>query len=69
MRTDRCLFCDRAIDHCHGTLIVHAGNTTECTERDCVDLDHARHTFVIDCGDLAGGCACAEPNIAMREGA
>ncbi|MFX0580214.1 hypothetical protein [Nocardia nepalensis] len=58
MRAPTCLSCESAIDHCHGTLIVHLGRPTECTDADCIDFDHARHDFVVDCADLAGGCAC-----------
>jgi hypothetical protein len=58
MRAPTCLSCESAIDHCHGTLIIHAGRIGECTDEDCTDLDHARHTFVVDCADVAGGCAC-----------
>ncbi|BAD55142.1 hypothetical protein [Nocardia farcinica] len=63
MRTPGCRSCDTAVDHCHGTLIVHVSRVEECTEPDCVDLDHARHTFVVDCGDIAGGCACAATEV------
>jgi len=61
MRVPTCLSCESAIDHCHGTLIVHLGRIVECTDEDCGDLDHARHTFVVDCADVAGGCACTAP--------
>ncbi|MFF0489421.1 hypothetical protein ACWDSJ_05270 [Nocardia sp. NPDC003482] len=54
-----CLSCDAALDHCHGTLIVHSDRSVECTEPDCSDHDHTRHAFVVDCFDLAGGCRCS----------
>ncbi|WP_433626902.1 hypothetical protein [Nocardia sp. CA-120079] len=63
MRTPTCPSCESATDHCHGTLIVHLGRTAECTDADCIDLDHARHAFVVDCGDIAGGCACAARDV------
>ncbi|WP_084483781.1 hypothetical protein [Nocardia anaemiae] len=63
MRAPTCPSCESAIDHCHGTLIVHLGRTVECTDTDCIDLDHARHAFVVDCGDIAGGCACAARDV------
>ncbi|MFI6212637.1 hypothetical protein ACIBCD_11625 [Nocardia brasiliensis] len=66
MRELDCSCCESAIDHCHGTLVVHSTRRTECTEEGCVDLDYARHTFVVDCGDVAGGCPCAEPDVARR---
>ncbi|MFI9505702.1 hypothetical protein [Nocardia sp. NPDC052566] len=59
MRALLCSACESAVDHCHGTLIVHLGRIGECTESDCADLDQARHTFVVDCADIAGGCACS----------
>ncbi|MFQ6327679.1 MULTISPECIES: hypothetical protein [unclassified Nocardia] len=61
MRAPTCRSCESAVDHCHGTIIVHLGRIAECTDEDCIDLDHARHAFVIDCADIAGGCACTEP--------
>jgi hypothetical protein len=53
-----CPSCESAIDHCHGTLIVHLRRVDECTDANCIDIEHARHTFVVDCTDVAGGCAC-----------
>lgn len=58
MRAPTCPSCESAVDHCHGTRIVHLGRIAECTDEDCLDPDHARHTFVVDCADVAGGCAC-----------
>nr|WP_084655226.1 hypothetical protein [Nocardia altamirensis] len=66
MRALDCASCESAVDHCHGTLVVHAGRLTECTDGDCVDVDYVRHTFVVECGDVAGGCGCAEPDVARR---
>ena len=45
-------------------LIVHVDgmfgrNKIECTQEDCVDRLLARHGFIVDCVDLAGGCGCA----------
>ncbi|MEU8894961.1 hypothetical protein [Nocardia sp. NPDC048505] len=60
MRLSPCHSCESAIDHCHGTLIVHPGHRPECTDDSCLDSDRNRHTFVVDCGDIAGGCACAQ---------
>ncbi|MEV0298810.1 hypothetical protein [Nocardia sp. NPDC050710] len=58
MRKPSCLSCESVIDHCHGTLIIHPARIAECTDLDCLDLTHARHAFVIDCADIAGGCPC-----------
>ncbi|GAB0101978.1 hypothetical protein JMUB6875_09450 [Nocardia sp. JMUB6875] len=58
-----CPECESALDHCHGTLIAHAAGPVECTEPDCFDTGRARHVFVADCGDVAGGCDCAAPRM------
>lgn len=58
MANSVCSSCASALDHCHGTLVVHADRSVECTDADCIDLAHVRHTFVVDCGDVAGGCRC-----------
>lgn len=60
MGANDCGTCATAIDHCHGTLIVHAGRVSECTDEGCLDLDRVRHTFVVECTDVAGGCPCAQ---------
>ncbi|MBU3060396.1 hypothetical protein KO481_02520 [Nocardia sp. NEAU-G5] len=60
MRTRVCTSCDSALDHCHGTLIVHTDWSVDCTEGDnCYDGDRSRHSFIVDCFDVAGGCGCA----------
>jgi hypothetical protein len=50
------------IDQCAGTLVVHveSGYVAECTDPDCVDLDQLRHTLIVDCTALSGGCSCTE---------
>lgn len=53
-----CIECVGALDHCHGTLIVHSSNVVECTEDGCVQLHAVRHGLVVDCSALAGGCSC-----------
>ena len=56
------------IDQCEGTLVVHVegGHTAECTDPECVDLDQLRHTLVVDCAALSGGCWCVETLVAAR---
>lgn len=54
-----CAACSDELDHCHGTLIVHATTEVECTDPTCVDLDAVRHALVLDCGSLTGDCGCA----------
>ena len=67
MRAPTCLSCESAIDHCHGTLIIHAGRIGECTDAECVDLEHARHTLVVDCADAAGGCTCTALAVTVKQ--
>ncbi|QIS08239.1 hypothetical protein [Nocardia arthritidis] len=68
MPAHQCRSCESAVDHCHGTLIAHLGRLVECTEEDCADLDQARHTFIVDCADIAGGCSCYAAHSAARTG-
>ncbi|WP_405487968.1 hypothetical protein [Nocardia sp. NBC_00511] len=55
-----CSLCDASLDHCHGTLIVHAYRDPECTDPACAIPDRLCHTWVADCSDVAGGCECLE---------
>jgi hypothetical protein len=51
------------LNHCHGTIIRHALQRSECTEEGCTSPEHLPHTFVIDCD--AVGCGCTEMAAAM----
>ena len=51
-----CVDCDRDVDHCHGTLVVHSDRTVECTHAACELGDLLRHVFIIDCAAVLGGC-------------
>jgi hypothetical protein len=42
-----CPDCAREIDHCHGTLVVHADGTVACTDVGCVRLGRERHELVV----------------------
>lgn len=53
-----CASCAAALDHCHGTLLTHADGFVECTEDGCFDLDRVRHTLIIECHEVLGGCEC-----------
>jgi hypothetical protein len=55
-----CSDCRFGVDHCHGTLIVHADRTIECTDADCELGDLLRHAFILDCTAMLGGCCVAE---------
>ncbi|OZM70943.1 hypothetical protein CFN78_22590 [Amycolatopsis antarctica] len=54
-----CTNCATGLDHCHGTLVTHSDGLAECTEAGCTDTDRPRHTLVIDCEAMTGGCVCA----------
>jgi hypothetical protein len=53
-----CRGCRGGLDHCHGTVILHALQWSECTEPDCV-MPEVTHAFVVDCDAI--GCDCAQP--------
>jgi hypothetical protein len=53
-----CRACHAGLEHCHGTVIVHALRWSECTEFDCVTAE-VTHAFTVDCD--AVGCVCAQP--------
>ncbi|WP_216216590.1 hypothetical protein [Amycolatopsis aidingensis] len=53
-----CVRCAGGLDHCHGTLVLHADDQVECTDLGCADHDELRHSLTVDCVELAGGCAC-----------
>ncbi len=58
---------DIRLDRCQGTLVVHVeGEFTECTEADCDDLDQLRHSLIVDCTALSGGCECVESPALVR---
>lgn len=56
--TMKCVSCDGDLDHCHGTLIVHLDGLVECTETGCGSLDELRHTLIVECRVVDGGCEC-----------
>jgi len=53
-----CPSCTARLDHCHGTLVTHSDGYSECTDPRCPDLAQVRHTLVIDCEIVQGGCGC-----------
>ncbi|WP_134712344.1 hypothetical protein [Saccharomonospora xinjiangensis] len=54
----RCMSCRTGLDHCHGTVVLHIDGDAECTDAECTDVQLLRHTLVIRCDDLEGGCGC-----------
>jgi hypothetical protein len=63
-----CSDCRFGVDHCHGTLIVHAERTVECTDADCELGDLMRHAFILDCTALLGGCCAADDRAGVTLG-
>lgn len=55
----RCGECVAQLDHCHGTLIIHAEGSAECTSSECTMPFADRHLWVLDCAALLPECACA----------
>ena len=53
-----CRDCTAAVDHCHGTLVIHSSGSPECTEPECLDYEYVRHYLVLDCSEITGGCQC-----------
>jgi hypothetical protein len=49
--------CQREIDHCHGTLGLHADGTAECEHGEVCEADEAQHELWVSCGELR--CSCA----------
>lgn len=56
--TNECRECRAGLEHCHGTVIVHAEATAECTEPDC-DRSEIVHSLRIDCSAVGCGCVGA----------
>jgi hypothetical protein len=54
--TGVCRDCRDELDHCHGTVVLHAGTAAECTES--CDYPEDPHPFRIDCA--AVGCHCVD---------
>jgi hypothetical protein len=48
--------CGGDLDHCHGTLVLHADGTVECEEHATCDADEARHELWVTCDELRCGC-------------
>lgn len=55
-----CSSCAAGIDHCHGTLVDHESGFVECTDMACLSFGVERHSLVIDCGTVEGGCGCTD---------
>lgn len=59
----RCHPCTAGIDHCHGTLVLHADGTAECDEHHHCEAREDLHEWWVPCIDLGCGCTGDEhPN-------
>ena len=63
--SSECRDCLAELEHCHGTVIHHAGYRSECTEEGCVTPEVV-HALRIDCDAI--GCSCAVAVSAHRVG-
>lgn len=52
----RCLSCERALRHCHGTWIAHRDGG-ECTDSECVEPAEA-HEHDVTCHEIDRRCSC-----------
>lgn len=62
--TIECRECRAGLEHCHGTAIVHADLTVECTEPGC-DLREIVHSLRIDCNAVGCGCVGVTAAVAI----
>jgi hypothetical protein len=53
-----CLDCERELDHCHGTLVVHLDGVVECTDAHCLEMHVALHELVLQCDQVGTPCTC-----------
>ena len=63
--SSECRDCLAGLEHCHGTVIHHAGYRSECTEEGCLTAEVV-HALRIDCDAI--GCTCAVAVSAHRVG-
>jgi hypothetical protein len=54
-----CVECERDIEHCHGTAIVHFDGSADCAEDPGCRMAAEQHLFVITCGEVE--CSCGDP--------
>jgi hypothetical protein len=44
------------VDRCRGTLVAHGDGALDCTDDACALPDPVRHSLIIDCATVLGGC-------------
>jgi hypothetical protein len=53
---DRCHDCAAEVDHCHGTLVLHADGSAACDEAAHCEAREDLHEWWIPCTELRCGC-------------
>jgi hypothetical protein len=48
--------CADRLEHCHGTLVLHADGTVECDEQAVCGADDTLHDLWVTCDELRCGC-------------
>ena len=51
-----CHDCHRGLEHCHGTLVLHADHTAECDEQARCGAAEDAHLWWVACTELGCGC-------------
>ena len=63
---DPCRACSSEVDHCHGTVVIHADGSVDCTEVRCVDVSETRHSYVLACSIALRECGCREGDVGLH---
>ena len=61
-----CDDCDEGLEHCHGTLVLHADETTECDEQARCGAAEPAHRWWVTCIEL--GCGCTGDELVPEAG-
>ena len=48
--------CTTGLEHCHGTLVLHADGTVECEDEARCGADELQHELWVACDELGCGC-------------
>lgn len=54
--SDLCPDCRQDLEHCHGTAIVHADASADCSDGPDCALPAALHLFAISCAEVDCDC-------------
>jgi hypothetical protein len=55
-KTPAAACCGNDLEHCHGTLVLHADRTVECEHEAVCGADEAQHELWVSCDELRCGC-------------